>query len=62
MKNILVVVPRCFRQYRIMVASGYWIELATEEKALLAFEPTSRIVPTTRTKITASTTAYSAMS
>src|SRR5438093_6439590 len=36
--------------------------LATEEKALLAFEPTRRIVPTTKTKITASITAYSAMS
>src|SRR6266699_3919360 len=36
--------------------------LATEEKALLAFEPTRRIVPTTNTKITASITAYSAMS
>ncbi len=38
----------------------YWIELATEEKALFAFDPTKRIVPTTRTKITASITAYSA--
>jgi len=28
--------------------------LATEEKALLAFEPTRRIVPTTNTNITAS--------
>src|SRR5438128_610950 len=36
--------------------------LATEEKALLAFEPTRRMVPTTKTKITASITAYSAMS
>src|SRR5207249_7676949 len=36
--------------------------LATEEKALLAFEPTRRIVPTTNTNITASITAYSAMS
>src|SRR5438046_2030722 len=36
--------------------------LATEEKALLAFDPTRRIVPTTNTKITASITAYSAMS
>jgi hypothetical protein len=38
------------------------IELATEEKTLLALEPMSRIVPTTITKITASMTAYSAMS
>ena len=40
----------------------YWMVLATEEKALLAFEPTRRIVPTTNTNITASITAYSAMS
>jgi len=40
----------------------YWIVLATEEKALLALLPTRRIVPTTSTKITASITAYSAMS
>ena len=42
--------------------NAYWIALATLEKALLAFDPTSRIVPTTRTRITASMTAYSAMS
>src|SRR5258708_16190786 len=42
--------------------SGYWIELATLEKALLALDPISRIVPTTRTRITASITAYSAIS
>ena len=42
--------------------SGHWSELATEEKALFAFEPTRRTVPTTSTKITASITAYSAMS
>src|SRR5438270_6774343 len=40
----------------------YWIVLATEENALLALLPTRRIVPTTSTKITASITAYSAMS
>src|SRR2546422_6560277 len=40
----------------------YWIVLATEEKALLALVPTRRIVPTTSTRITASITAYSAMS
>ena len=40
----------------------YWIELAAVEKTLLAFEPTSRIVPTTMTRMTASITAYSAMS
>jgi hypothetical protein len=38
------------------------MELAVDEKALFAWEPTSRIVPTTRTKITARMTAYSAMS
>jgi hypothetical protein len=32
----------------------YCRELATEEKALFAFEPTRRTVPTTSTKITAS--------
>ena len=37
-------------------------ELPTWEKTLLAFEPTSRIVPTTRTRITANITAYSAIS
>ena len=40
----------------------YWTELATEENTLLALEPISRMVPTTMTKITASITAYSAMS
>ena len=40
----------------------YWSELDTLEKALFAFEPTSRIVPTTTTSITANITAYSAMS
>ena len=38
------------------------MELATEENALFAFDPIKRIVPTTRTRITASMTAYSAMS
>jgi hypothetical protein len=38
------------------------MELDTLEKTLLAFEPTMRIVPTTTTRITASITAYSAMS
>jgi hypothetical protein len=40
----------------------YWIELATDENTLLALEPISRMVPTTITKMTASITAYSAMS
>ena len=41
---------------------GLLVELATAENALLAFDPTSRMVPITRTKITANMTAYSAMS
>ncbi len=44
------------------VLQSYWIVLATEENALLALLPTKRTVPTTSTKITASITAYSAMS
>jgi len=40
----------------------YWIELAVLEKTLLAFVPMSLMVPTTSTRITASITAYSAMS
>lgn len=38
------------------------MELATEENTLLAPAPMSRIVPTTIARITASMTAYSAMS
>src|SRR4249919_3853232 len=38
------------------------IELATEEKTLFALAPMRRIVPTTMTRITASMTAYSAIS
>src|SRR5712691_7645558 len=41
---------------------GYWIALPTDEKTLLALEPINRIVPTTITRITASITAYSAIS
>src|SRR5437870_13695894 len=40
----------------------YCTELATDEKTLLAFEPTNRMVPTTMTRITANITAYSAIS
>jgi hypothetical protein len=40
----------------------YCSELATLENALFAFDPISRMVPTTRTRITASMTAYSAIS
>ena len=58
------------RQSRLSLPAGeplgspppHWIELAAEEKAVLALEPTNRIVPTTRTRITANITAYSAMS
>ena len=39
-----------------------WTALATEENTLLALEPISRMVPTTITRMTASITAYSAMS
>jgi len=46
--------------------TGYFVryctELATCEKTVLALEPINRIVPTTITRITASMTAYSAMS
>lgn len=38
------------------------MELATREKTLLALEPISRIVPITITRMTASITAYSAIS
>ena len=40
----------------------YCSELATLEKALLALDPINRTVPTTRTRITANMTAYSAIS
>jgi len=40
----------------------YWSELATLENAVLAFVPINLMVPTTRTRITASITAYSAIS
>src|SRR5215813_11179334 len=40
----------------------YCNELATLENALLAFDPIRRTVPTTRTRITANITAYSAIS
>ena len=46
----------------VAVNLRYWTELATEENTLLALEPISRMVPTTITRMTASITAYSAMS
>src|SRR5437660_12819577 len=42
--------------------TDYWIELPTCENTLLALEPIRRTVPTTITRMTASITAYSAMS
>ena len=42
--------------------ASYWIALPTCEKTVLALEPIRRTVPTTITKMTASMTAYSAMS
>jgi len=41
---------------------SYWIELAACENTVFVLEPISLIVPTTITKMTASITAYSAMS
>src|SRR5579871_3540238 len=43
-------------------ALDYCMELATLENTLLALEPIKRMVPTTITRITASITAYSAIS
>ena len=40
----------------------YWMELATDENTLLAFDPINRMVPTTITRMTANITAYSATS
>jgi hypothetical protein len=40
----------------------YCMELATFEKTVFEFEPISRIVPTTMMRITATMTAYSAIS
>src|SRR5581483_6288940 len=47
---------------QIGASPGYCTELATLEKTLFAFDPMSRIVPTTITRITANITAYSAIS
>jgi hypothetical protein len=48
---------------REKVPSGdYWIELAASENTLFALLPIMRMVPTTMTRMTASMTAYSAMS
>jgi hypothetical protein len=45
-----------------VAALDYWMELATLEKTVLELLPISRTVPTTITRITASITAYSAIS
>jgi hypothetical protein len=48
---------------RAVQSPCYWLmALAVEEKALLAFAPIKRMVPTTKTRITANITAYSAIS
>jgi hypothetical protein len=49
--------------WRPELSECYWlIELAVAENALLAFPPIKRTVPTTMIRITASITAYSAIS
>src|SRR5205807_4675268 len=55
-------IPSPFRAMFPKKQAVYCTELATEEKTLFALLPTRRIVPTTITRITASITAYSAMS
>lgn len=45
-----------------MVYKAYWIELATFENTVLELLPMRRIVPTTMMRITATITAYSAIS
>jgi|SRR5580704_1755614 hypothetical protein len=47
---------QCFSPFYCAIA------LAVAEKALLALPPIKRMVPTTKTRITASITAYSAIS
>src|SRR5580692_6503675 len=57
--------PASVKQQKLSRPRGlhHWpSELATLENTLFAFPPISRIVPTTITSITASITAYSAMS
>jgi hypothetical protein len=45
-----------------MASHSYWSELETLENTLLEFEPMSLIVPINITRMTASITAYSAIS
>ena len=57
-----VSLSSCARQVIRRHRPIYCKSLATLENTLFAFPPTKRIVPMTTTKITASITAYSAMS
>jgi hypothetical protein len=50
------------RDGREVPSDDYWIELAASENTLFALLPIMRMVPTTMTRMTASMTAYSAMS
>lgn len=50
------------RDGREVPSGDYWIELAASENTLFALLPIMRMVPTTMTRMTASMTAYSAMS
>lgn len=52
--------PRLMQTSKMCVR--YWIALPTCEKMFPAFDPISRIVPTTMTRTTAIITEYSAMS
>ena len=60
--RLLIVISRASVKCAESSAAAYWIELATEENIVLALVPMSLIVPTTITRITASITAYSAIS
>jgi hypothetical protein len=48
--------------FSLNVSDYYWTELATCENTMFEFDPISRIVPTTMMRMTATITAYSAMS
>ena len=62
-KNKPDFIGLALRRNRLGLGGSYWpIELATEENTLFELDPINRIVPTTSTRMTASTTAYSAMS
>jgi hypothetical protein len=62
-KNKPDFIGLALRRNRLGLGGSYWpIELATEENTLFELPPINRMVPTTNTRITASMTAYSAMS